>query len=272
MPLSVQQPAGAFRHGADRFGGVGFSGSSRHRLLLRRPVFALPATHTTPRQQCRRYCGASRPQRRLACDAKLSDGSSRGDPSSTERDEETNDVFAVPSVAYLLWGSSIGVFLMTNYFWAASPWPSFLTAVDVRTWALLHALSGMLFAGGVFTTAFVEWLVFKADSKPVDDFWFAAASKSEWAIVLPGLTGSLVSGVAQSWMMYQRPLMYAPLHVKLPIHILVLFGIWWLATDVAQRSAAGDKSMQGRRQVSNAVSCCLILVIYGIMVLKPGGM
>jgi hypothetical protein len=159
---------------------------------------------------------------------------------------------------------------MYNYYWATSLWPGILTVVDLRTWALMHAVSGVFFAGGIFTTAYIEWLVTKTFSKPVQDFWYGAASSVEWALVLSGLTGSLISGVAQSWIMYQRPIMYAPIHVKLPIHILVAFGLWWLATDVTQRDAAGDKAMQRRRLLSNAISCLLTLAIFGIMVLKPG--
>mmetsp|Transcript_30316 Transcript_30316/g.85676 ORF Transcript_30316/g.85676 Transcript_30316/m.85676 type:complete len:232 (-) Transcript_30316:50-745(-) len=177
----------------------------------------------------------------------------------------------VESLLLPVWCVSVGAFLMYNYYWASSPWPAFLTAIDVRTWALVHAVSGTLFAGGIFTTAFVEWLVFRSHSTAVQAFWFQTASKAEVAIVLPGLTGSLVSGVAQAWLMYQRPVQFAPLHVRLPIHILVAFGLWWLVTDVATRSAAEDKAKQGWRQGSNLVSCLFLVAIYGIMVLKPGG-
>lgn len=168
------------------------------------------------------------------------------------------------------WAIAVGAFLVINYFWGTSAWPGFLMSVDVRMWALVHAVSGMLFAGGILVTSVLEFLVVRSGSDDVQQFWFSAATKAEWLVVLPGLTGSMVSGIAQAWQMYQCPIKFAPLHVKLPIHVMALFAVWWMLTDVATRDAAKDKKKQGKRLISNLVSCLFVFALYGIMVLKPG--
>jgi hypothetical protein len=204
----------------------------------------------------------------------VGDDVQRGDGGGGGEEEKSRvggELARVASFGIVLWASWVVAFLLINYNGATSPWPSALTALDVRTWALVHAVSGSLFAGGIFTTTFLEWLVFRSPSRAVQEFWFSSATKAEAALVLPGLTGLLVSGVAQAWLTYQCPIKYAPLYVKLPIHVLALFGLWWLLTDLTTRDAVNDKGKQLRRQGSNLVSCMLLISIYAIMVLKPGG-
>jgi hypothetical protein len=131
----------------------------------------------------------------------------------------------------------------------------------------------MLFAGTILTTTVLEWIVVRSGSAAVKQFWFEeTVDQAETALVLPGLTASIVSGIAQCWLTYERCLKRAPLHVKLPLHILSTFGLWWLWTDLRLRGAraATDDGAQIKRRWSNVVSCLFLLVLYGVMVLKPG--
>jgi len=200
------------------------------------------------------------------------DGASPSEAEAVEDGEivQESSGLSLASLVLPAWAACMGGFLVYNYYFATAPWPPGLGAVPLGVWSLLHAISGAAFSGGILTTTFLEWVVVTQGNADVKRFWYNAATRAEHVLVLPGLTGSLISGVAQAWLMYQRPLQYAPLHVKLPIHVLVLFGLWWLMTDLNQRHAAEDNNMQAGRLRSNAVSCALVLLIYGIMVLKPG--
>jgi hypothetical protein len=131
----------------------------------------------------------------------------------------------------------------------------------------------MQFAGTILTTTVLEWIVVTSGSADVKQFWFEeTVDRAETLLVLPGLTGLIVSGVPQSWLTYERNLQQAPLHVQLPLQLLAAFGLWWLLTDLRLRGthAAVDDKVQIKRRWSNIVSCLFLIMIYGIMVLKPG--
>jgi len=183
----------------------------------------------------------------------------------------------VQRAALPLWLVGVSAFMIVNYSRATSCWPAFLVDIlPYRAWSLIHAVAAMLFSGTIITTTVLEWLVVDSPSKAAQQFWFAqhpsAVDTAETVLVLPGLTALLVSGVAQARLAYQLPLQLAPLHVKLPLHVLVAFGIWWVATDLSLRGAdaANSKQVQIQRRWSNVVSCLFVLALYGIMVLKPG--
>ena len=114
----------------------------------------------------------------------------------------------------------------------------------------------------------------------------------EGRLVLPGVTGSMLSGMAQSFYNYGS-LRTAPLHVKSSLHLIFLFGIWWAVTDrqsqtdmlklsIMREENDNDNSDSSttiqeemmrvwkRRRLYNTVSCLFVAVLYGMMVLKPG--
>lgn len=130
--------------------------------------------------------------------------SSREEPPASIDHELSEDVERadgppkLSSLALPAWATGVGGFLLYNYYFATAPWPpGLLEALPVRAWALIHAISGAAFAGGILTTAFLEWLVVTSGVDSVQRFWYRAATRTERALVLPGLTGSLLSGVAQ---------------------------------------------------------------------------
>ncbi len=104
------------------------------------------------------------------------------------------------------------------------------------------------------------------------------------AIVLPALSGAIVSGVGQAYHDYGG-LALSPKHVVGAFHLLLTFGVWWMVTDVtSQRKAVDtvqnmDESSGGlvhvpkilrMRGISNIVSCVFVVMMYALMVLKPG--
>lgn len=184
------------------------------------------------------------------------------------------------------WLMAISSFIVANYF--GGPWPSSLLHVPRRAWILIHAFSGMIFSGGIIISSLVEWLVVQSRVPSVVSFWFETVSGIDRAVVLPALSGSIVSGVAQSAIDYGVNLRFAPRHVKSTIHTLSLFAIWWAATDLTTQKATRrsvpswyeeNKNevkaanvpalLQFRRQ-SNVVSCIFVAVLYILMALKPG--
>ena len=177
-----------------------------------------------------------------------------------------------------LWIHVISIFIIANYR-SVRGWPAGLTRIPLAVWSLVHAVSGMLFAGTIVVTTILEWLVVSHQQPPVSQFWFGTIMPAmEQAVVLPALTGSILSGVAQAFHNYSS-LRGAPRHVKSSLHLLFLFGIWWGVTDrrtqhPAQQEAAADGRVVPRvwklRRVSNLVSCGFLLALYAVMVLKPG--
>jgi hypothetical protein len=135
----------------------------------------------------------------------------------------------------------------------------------------------MAFAGGVLTTTLLEWnLTSILETSRNEDFsnnilrWLW---QIESKMVLPGVTGSMISGVVQAHQTYGT-LRHAPIHVKSALHIMLLFGGWWAWADRRSqadvREGGFDTAKVNRRRFSNAVSCGFLIALYSIMILKPG--
>jgi hypothetical protein len=186
----------------------------------------------------------------------------------------------------LVWLHTVSIFVVGNYI-GKTLWPAFLFLIPVKVWNLIHALSAMLFAGGVVTTTLLEWNLpsiisatagnAKKDQEQPDGQSSTMLLTWLWQVesrlVIPAVTMSLISGVAQSYH-YYNTLRFAPTHVKSSLHVMFLFGIWWAWTD--RRSQASirkhgfDVSRVVQRQMSNLVSCAFLVALYSIMILKPG--
>lgn len=177
-----------------------------------------------------------------------------------------------------IWVHAVSIFVVGNY--RSRCWPGFLTSISLPSWTLVHALSGMVFAGSILTTTILEWIVVSSRERPVNEFWFAQVPEMEKFVVLPALTGSIVSGVAQAFLTYGS-LRHAPRHVKSSLHVLLLFGMWWGVTDRRTQGKAQEAvaeleekselpSVISQRRISNVVSCCFLAALYAIMTLKPG--
>jgi hypothetical protein len=193
----------------------------------------------------------------------------------------------VETLALVTWISTMSAVLLVNYF-GGSPWPeNIMLDTPFRTWSLLHAVSGMLFSGTILVSTLVEWSVVASRQAAVLRFWFWTVPQLDAMIVLPALTGTVLSGVAQACHLYGSFAM-APKHVTGTVHGLLAFGIWWAVTDVTTQhiSKTAVQNLINRenngtshpelppvlllRRASNVVSCLLILGLYSVMVLKPG--
>jgi hypothetical protein len=179
-----------------------------------------------------------------------------------------------------LWIVCIGAFVAANYK-SDHCLPDALVHIPFNVWMLVHSVSGMLFGGVIVTTTILEWMVVSSRNASTMPFWFTQVPRVEGRVVLPALTGSIVSGVAQAFERYGS-LGDAPLHVKSIIHLLAAFGMWWGWTDRTTQGPALEAATSQQvtdsklpsvllwRRFSNLVSCLFIIVLYGIMVLKPG--
>ena len=183
------------------------------------------------------------------------------------------------------WITGLSSFLLVNNF--VGPWPAALwQAIPVKYFGLAHALSAMLFGGGIVLTTLIEWLATDSKNSSVLNFYFDKVPKLDSFVVLPALTASILSGVGLSVDHYDS-LGQAPFHVVGAISTLLAFAIWWASTDITTQSAAMNAiqewtAQQGDtkntdvprivqfRKFSNVVSCLFVAVIYGFMVLKPG--
>lgn len=187
-----------------------------------------------------------------------------------------------------VWMGGLTAFLLINNF--VGPWPAnLITNTPVEYFGLVHALGGMLFAGGIVLTTLIEWLVVSSKNPGVLKFWFGKVPKLDSFVVLPALTASIVSGVGLSVDHYDS-LGDAPTHVVAAISTLLAFAGWWAITDLTTQGAAdtavqewqGTKinidgtseenvpSIVKLRRASNVVSCFFVVALYAIMVLKPG--
>ena len=183
----------------------------------------------------------------------------------------------MPSWGVPCWILTVSGFIVANY--GTTIRPAFLLKFPLKVWNLVHALGGMVFAGSILTTTILEWLVVANGEESVQKFWFQHVPRVERTVVLPALTVSIVSGVAQSFISYAS-VRRAPRHVKSALHILSLFAIWWGATDLTTQNRAlattdsvgGDvqKSVMSLRRFSNVGSCLFLVALYAVMVLKPG--
>ena len=179
------------------------------------------------------------------------------------------------------WAIALGGFLIRNYK-AAKPWPDILLTGSRRGWNFVHAVSSTVFSGTILVTTLLEWLVVRSASPAVLKFWFLTIPGVDLVVVLPALTGAVVSGVAQAVQEYGK-VAEAPKYVKAVLHTMATFGLWWAATDrptqlkarqaiqVWLETASGPvPSILQWRRASNLVSCGFVMVLYILMVLKPG--
>jgi len=181
------------------------------------------------------------------------------------------------------WIAGLSSFLLVNNF--VGPWPAaLLLAIPVKYFGLAHALSAMLFGGGIVLTTLIEWLATDSKNSSVLQFYFDKVPALDSLVVLPALTVSLLSGVGLTVDHYES-LGQAPAHVVGAISTLLAFAVWWASTDLTTQGAAmqaiqkwteGDTEntdvpgIVQFRKFSNVVSCLFVAAIYGFMVLKPG--
>ena len=151
-----------------------------------------------------------------------------------------------------------------------------------RGWVFLHAVSGMLFSGGIVISTLLEWwIVNQTNQLELWKFWFTQVSSMDKLVVVPSLTLSMISGMAQTALDYGS-MVTAPKHIRLALHIIATFGLWWASTDLTTqkraRKAVLDHAATSTtiptvlilRRWSNVVSCLLVGVLYALMGLKPG--
>jgi len=184
-----------------------------------------------------------------------------------------------------VWAVSISAFILINNF--SGPWPLAMKQVPERVFFLSHMVGGMLFGGGIILTTCIERLVAKSNNSEVLQFWFTKVPELDGLIVVPALTISMISGTGLSIVRYGG-LNVAPPHVGAIFWTLIFFMSWWAATDLTtqgaalssvedmyERSLAGEEDLVTpdivvNRHISNVVSCFFILLLYSLMVLKPG--
>jgi hypothetical protein len=183
---------------------------------------------------------------------------------------------------------------------------NFIALVPAEVWSLIHAISGMVFGGSILCTTFVEWMWPDELEKMLKDSNVTTTTQSmddlslqilinkmatqtlfpmEGKLVLPGVTGSMISGIAQSFYNYGS-LRLAPRHVKSSLHLMFLFGLWWAFTDrksqedllklstCAQKDSGPSTREEmvqiwKRRRLFNSISCIFVVALYGMMVIKP---
>jgi len=184
-----------------------------------------------------------------------------------------------------VWMVSISAFILINN--TVGPWPLFLKTVPERVFFLSHMIGGMLFGGGIILTTCIERLVAKSANAPVLQFWFDKVPILDGLIVVPALTVSMISGTGLTIVRYGG-LNIAPPHVDAIFWTLIAFMTWWATTDLTTQGSAlqavnemYDEFESGKegletpkvvldRHVSNVVSCFFVLLLYSMMVLKPG--
>jgi hypothetical protein len=170
-----------------------------------------------------------------------------------------------------LWIQALSGFVAANYI-RRTIWPGWLLRLPVEVWNLIHAISNMIFSGSIVTTTILEWNLTNNDST-----FFRKLLRVETALVLPALTGSLISGVVLAFHKYVQ-FKFAPSHVQTALQLLAIFGIWWGLVDrrlqanieEAMVDSTFDYKMLRGRRITNLVSCGFLLAIYSIKVLKPG--
>lgn len=206
----------------------------------------------------------------------------------------------------LFWVHLLSIFIATNYF-RSTLFPSFLHSIPLKIWSLIHALGAMAFSGGIITTTLLEWnlprLIAKSglanantpNNKNSVIELLRWLFRIESSLVLPGVTLTLFSGVVQSHQTYGT-FRHAPRHVKSALHLMLVFAVWWVIMDRrSQKSLLGNEYYGDgddnlfassssdvtsgayyeedkivARRLANIVSCLFLVILYGIMILKPG--
>mmetsp|Transcript_26875 Transcript_26875/g.40675 ORF Transcript_26875/g.40675 Transcript_26875/m.40675 type:complete len:290 (-) Transcript_26875:178-1047(-) len=186
-----------------------------------------------------------------------------------------------------VWLASISGFILVNNF--VGPWPEVMKQIPERVFFLNHMIGGMLFGGGIILTTCIEWLVAKNKDATVLQFWFNKVPLLDTLLVVPALTVSMISGTGLTIRRYGG-LNTSPPHVDAIFWTLILFLAWWATTDLTTQGTAlkavndmYDDSLKAKkgqetevpkvvtdRHFSNVVSCFFILMLYSVMVLKPG--
>lgn len=198
-------------------------------------------------------------------------------PGDSEDDSDVQVTTRIRSAFVDIWPLAISIFIAINYY--RSCWPAALAEVPFATLNFIHAISGMLFAGCIITTTVLEWMVTESGNTQAQRLWFEKVPVVEEWIVLPALTGSIVSGIGSACVRYGS-FRVAPFHVQSTLFLLLAFGLWWGLTDrptqanavAALENSSGEErpTILQLRRISNVVSCVFLIVLYGIMVLKPG--
>ena len=189
-------------------------------------------------------------------------------------------------VLLAVWGVSLSAFILINN--SVGPWPLFMKQVPERVFFLFHMYGGMLFAGGIILTTCIEREVAKSNDPQVLKFWFDKVPALDGLIVVPALTVSMISGTGLSTVRYGG-LNIAPPHVDAIFWVLIAFLAWWATTDLTTQGAALKSAERAReefevgltdefvtpkivmdRHFSNVVSCFFVLLLYSMMVMKPG--
>jgi len=191
----------------------------------------------------------------------------------------------LPLLSIIAWAVTISYFLITNF--VSGPWPESLLSSNRDEWRLVHAISSMLFGGTIVISTIIEWLVVASKNSAVISFWFNQVPALDGAIVLPALTGAIISGVAQANQDYGS-LREAPKYIIGSLHVLLTFAVWWVLTDVttqySAKQAVAEWSNDGNakqsnvdvprllktRRWSNIGSCLFVNALFILMALKPG--
>lgn len=202
--------------------------------------------------------------------------------------EESEGLFGEQTgelIALSIWLVGLSGFILENNF--VGPWPLFMKTIPERTFFLSHMIGGMLFGGGIILTTCIERLVAKSNNAPVLQFWFTKVPTLDGLIVVPALTVSMISGTGLAIVRYGG-LNIAPPHVDAIFWALLAFMTWWGVTDLSTQGTSleavndmyekyenGDKDVDTpevvvNRHFSNVISCFFVLILYSIMVLKPG--
>lgn len=202
------------------------------------------------------------------------------------KDFALSDEKKLELILLAVWGVSLSAFILINN--AYGPWPLFMKQVPERIFFLFHMYGGMLFAGGIILTTAIEREVAKSNDPQVLKFWFDKVPALDGLIVVPALTVSMISGTGLSIVRYGG-LNIAPPHVDAIFWVLIMFLTWWATTDLTTQGAALNSAERAReeyeqglveefvtpkivvdRHFSNVISCFFVLLLYAMMVTKPG--
>lgn len=204
------------------------------------------------------------------------------EPIIQEVENWEHDSKMVELVGLGTWITALSSFIVINNF--VGPWPDFMSAVPRGAWGLTHAISGMLFGGGIILTTAFEWLVTNNKNRAVLSFYFDKVPFLDSIVVLPALTAAIISGVGLSIAKYDG-LGLAPPHIQYVLWCLTAFASWWAITDLSTQGSAlkaisewdSNTSKEQSipkviefRKFSNIVSCGFVMALYYLMVMKPG--
>ena len=195
---------------------------------------------------------------------------------TNEHCEKSNGFPKKDALGLVVWLLAISAFIAINV--KVNPFPqSLLLTLSRPQWALVHAISSMMFGGTILLSTLIENLVISSRKSAVVRFWFVSVPRLDSLVVLPALTGSIISGIGQATIDYGG-MVGAPKHVTGAVHALLTFGLWWGATDITTQERAKElaRSLDGEydallqgdgdamnllkwRRISNIVSCLMVI-------------